>query len=102
MNDLIYSQISVQESIEHKIQLNDSHTGIYLAKVTRELFKTHNTSSRQLISITTDNGRNILKMVRDVEQQLTEPSHVQLQVHHNESMITGMNKNLHHRFIKLQ
>lgn len=70
--------ISVQFIVngEHKIrslgmlQLNDSHTGQYLANVICKLIFEYGITPDQVISITTDNGANVVKMVRDVTTQM--------------------------------
>lgn len=63
------------------VELIDSHTAVYLSKVICDLLDKYGITSRQLIAITTDNGANVLKMVRDVEEQLiaAEGSHQRLQ-----------------------
>lgn len=52
------------------IELNDSHTGIYLAEVIKNRLNELSIDLRQVITITTDNGANVLKMVRDMEEHL--------------------------------
>lgn len=53
------------------IELNDQHTAINLAKIIRELFQEYGIQKRQVISITTDNGRNVLKMIKDLKEILS-------------------------------
>lgn len=50
------------------VELRDAHTGIYLAKVIIEQLKVFDINIRQIITITTDNGANVLKMVRDIDE----------------------------------
>lgn len=72
--------VSVQFIIncQHKIrsfgmlQLHDSHTSEYLAKVIFDLFQEYKIEPQQIIAITTDNGANVVKMVRGISSKLTE------------------------------
>lgn len=50
------------------IELHKSHTGIYLAKVICDRLQLFGIEYKQIITITTDNGANVQKMVRDVEE----------------------------------
>lgn len=50
------------------IELKQSHTGKYLAKVLFDYLQQFGIEKRQVISITTDNGKNVVKMVRDFDQ----------------------------------
>lgn len=67
--------VSIQYSLNGKvkirsigmIELHESHTGIYLSKIIKQRLQVFNVSLKQIITITTDNGANILKMVRDME-----------------------------------
>lgn len=52
------------------IELKESHTGIYLADLIIERLKLFDIDLKQIITITTDNGSNVLKMVRDMETHL--------------------------------
>lgn len=52
------------------IELQDRHTGIYLATVIKERLHELGIDLAQIISITTDNGSNVLKMIRDMESDL--------------------------------
>lgn len=52
------------------IELLEAHTGIYLAKSIIERLEKLSVELRQIYTITTDNGRNVLKMVRDVDCHL--------------------------------
>lgn len=52
------------------LELHASHTGEYLAKVICELLLKFNIKPQQVIAITTDNGSNVLKMVRDLPAQM--------------------------------
>lgn len=50
------------------IELGQRHTGKYLAKVLFDRLKEYGITKRQVISITTDNGKNVVKMVRDFNE----------------------------------
>lgn len=52
------------------IQLTEKHTGIYLAKMIIDRLKNLEIDLKQIVSVTTDNGKNILKMVRDIQSHL--------------------------------
>lgn len=52
------------------IELKEQHTGKYLADLIIERLKQLGVELKQVITITTDNGSNVLKMVRDVEKHL--------------------------------
>lgn len=52
------------------LQLDESHTGEYLAKMIWELLSTYGVMPQQILAITTDNGANVVKMVRDVSTQM--------------------------------
>lgn len=52
------------------IELDESHTGQYLANLIVDRLKELNIHLKQIITITTDNGANVLKMVKDVESHL--------------------------------
>lgn len=47
------------------IELEESHTGIFLSKILFEHLKKFGIEKKQVITITTDNGSNMIKMVRD-------------------------------------
>lgn len=53
------------------LELDESHTGEYLAKVIVNLLSEYGVNAHQVIAITTDNGSNVVKMVRDVTAQMT-------------------------------
>lgn len=69
--------VSVQflDDGKHKIhsigmlELKESHTGEYLAKVICTLLSEYGLKPQQVIAITTDNGANVVKMVRDIPTQ---------------------------------
>lgn len=48
------------------IELHESHTGAHLADVIVKRLHELNINLKQIVTITTDNGSNILKMVRDM------------------------------------
>lgn len=50
--------------------LNESHTSAYLAKVICELLLQFNIKPQQIIAITTDNGANVVKMVRGLSSKM--------------------------------
>lgn len=52
------------------IELEQRHTGKYLADLIIERLQQLGINLKQLITITTDNGSNVLKMVRDVAEHL--------------------------------
>lgn len=54
------------------IELLESHTAVYLASVLFERFRVFEIQLKQIFSITTDSGRNVLKMVRDVDKTSQE------------------------------
>lgn len=52
------------------LELDESHTGQYLAKVICSLLLEYGVKLQQVIAITTDNGANVVKMVQDVTTQM--------------------------------
>lgn len=68
------------------IELIESHTGKYLAEVIIQRLALFGIHLKQIISITTDNGKNILKMVKDAEFILQEQIR-QAQQNHDENQI---------------
>lgn len=52
------------------IQLLQSHTGKYIAEVIIKRLKEYDIDLKQIFTITTDNGANVLKMVRDIHEYL--------------------------------
>lgn len=50
--------------------LEESHTGVYLAEQIINRLKEYDIELIQIFTITTDNGKNVLKMVRDMEEHL--------------------------------
>lgn len=52
------------------VELLHSHTGIYIAEVIIGRLKEFGIVLKQIITITTDNGSNVLKMVRDINDHL--------------------------------
>lgn len=52
------------------LELNESHTGEYLAKIICGLLIEYGVNPQQVISITTDNGANVVKMVRDMPTEM--------------------------------
>lgn len=56
------------------IELKQSHTGIYLADVIVRRLERFEISVLQIVSVTTDNGSNVLKMVRDMDAHVRNAS----------------------------
>lgn len=52
------------------LELKASHAGEYLAKIIFGLIKEYDIKPQHVIAITTDNGANVLKMVRDLATQM--------------------------------
>lgn len=52
------------------IQLLQSHTGKYIAEVIIKRLKEYGINLKQIITNTTDNGANVLKMIRDIHEHL--------------------------------
>lgn len=52
------------------VELLEAHTGKYIAKVIIDRLKEFGISLCQILTITTDNASNILKMVRDIQHHL--------------------------------
>lgn len=52
------------------IELKQSHTGLYLSSVIVKRLNEFGINCRQIISVTTDNGANVLKTVRDMEKYM--------------------------------
>lgn len=50
--------------------LDESHTSAYLAKKICELLLQFNIKPRQIVAITTDNGANVVKMVRSLSSEM--------------------------------
>lgn len=60
------------------IHLEKRHTGVYLADLIINRLKELGIDIRQIVTITTDNGSNVLKMVKDLESHLRETINEQL------------------------
>lgn len=52
------------------IELHEAHTAKYLAEIICVRLKVFEIDLRQILTITTDNGSNVLKMIKDVEDYL--------------------------------
>lgn len=52
------------------IQLLRSHTGKYISEVIIKRLKEYGIDLKQIFTITTDNGANVLKMIRDIHDHL--------------------------------
>lgn len=51
-------------------ELNSAHTAEYLGNVLQDVLNEYGVSLSQIISVTTDNGSNMLAMVKDLENKL--------------------------------
>lgn len=63
------------------LELTNRHTGEYLADIVKKILELYNVNLEQILVITTDNGSNVLKMVRDIDSILknnTSSTEVQL------------------------
>lgn len=56
------------------INLNTSHTGAYLKSVIEEVLEVYGIRIEQVISMTTDNGSNMLKMIKMFNRSSTDSS----------------------------
>lgn len=56
------------------IELHESHTGNHLATVIISVLKSYSIDLHSILAISTDNGANMLKMVRDLNCQLEIPN----------------------------
>lgn len=54
------------------IELNRAHTADYLAVVVEKCFKSYNISNAQVVSVTIDNGANVLAMVDLLNERLAQ------------------------------
>lgn len=55
-------------------EMKKSHTAIYLNEILGQILSEYDISRVQVLSITTDNGSNVLAMVKEFEQQLLHDS----------------------------
>lgn len=53
------------------IELTQRHTAANLAEVVKRCLKEYGITKRQIISITSDNGANVLKMIKDLQEILS-------------------------------
>lgn len=60
-NEIVVRCIGMEE-------LHESHTGFYLSEVIRKCLKKYDIDVSQIISITTDNGRNMIKMIEHLNE----------------------------------
>lgn len=78
------------------IELLDRHTGIYLANVIIKRLEELNIKLIQIFSMTTDNGKNVLKLVREMETCLqTEIDKMQQQAKETTKVTSSENSNVH-------
>lgn len=56
------------------VELHKQHTGIYLAETIVERLKVYSIEPMQILTITTDNGANVLKMIRDMNEDCHQTS----------------------------
>lgn len=68
------------------VELLESHTGKYIANVIIARLKEFGIELRQIITITTDNGSNVLKMVRDINNHLQSEINHARQLHFNDQI----------------
>lgn len=54
------------------IELHKKHAGKYLAELIMNRLKEYGIEAIQILSITTDNGSNVLKMIRDLNEDLQQ------------------------------
>lgn len=54
------------------IELHESHTGEYLAEVLSDCLALFGIERKQVFCMTTDNGKNVIKMVRDFNQMAAQ------------------------------
>lgn len=95
--------ISIQYNINGKlkirslgmIELKASHTGKYLADIIIERLKRFKIDKRQILTITTDNGKNVLKMIRDIDSSFPSLSAMGEQTIDavSETLVNAMNQN---------
>lgn len=57
------------------IELDKAHTGVYLANVLRDCLAKYEIDKWQVQCMTTDNGKNMKKMIRDFNQMLASNAH---------------------------
>lgn len=88
------------------IELEKAHTGLYLAEVTRECFAKYGIKLRKVITMTRDNGANVVKMVRDMHNDLQnyiavenmESTQSSIQ---NNSLVLNENDDIDHEILEL-
>lgn len=60
-NEIVVRCIGMEE-------LHESHTGFYLSEVIRKCLKEYDVDESQIISVTTDNGQNMIKMIEHLNE----------------------------------
>lgn len=93
--------INIQYKIEGELkvvtlgmrELDQAHTAHYLSKVLQEVLAEYEINLNQVISITTDNGSNMLAMVMNLENKLFSEDLEQQQFDGNETNIETTNSN---------
>lgn len=60
-NEIVVRCIGMEE-------LHEAHTGFYLSEVIRKCLKEYDVDVSQIISVTTDNGRNMIKMIEQLNE----------------------------------
>lgn len=60
------------------IELTESHTALYLVNLLLELFKEFGIVEWQILCIITNNGANVVKMVRDINRILNRDTNQQI------------------------
>lgn len=97
--------ISVQYIVNRKlkirslgmIELKARHTGKYLAELAMARLQSFGIDKRQILTITTDNGKNVLKMIRDINDTFPTFNSTGDETIDtlNEALITAMNHSDH-------
>lgn len=68
----VYAQYVLNDEIVVRcigmVELHESHTGLYLSKLIRECISEYEVDEDQIISVTTDNGRNVIKMIKHLNE----------------------------------
>lgn len=54
------------------IAMNKSHTGVYICEMVLDILKDYQIDIRQLYSITTDNGKNVVKSIKDLQKLIDQ------------------------------
>lgn len=60
------------------IELQQRHTGNYLAKTIIDHLRDNGIEPIQILAFTTDNGANVLKMIRDINEEFQNQTGVKI------------------------